>query len=48
MLIDALHVKIGDGQGRARPVYEVTGVDLAGCHDVLGTWAGEGGCESAK
>ncbi|EUA86467.1 transposase, Mutator family protein [Mycobacterium ulcerans str. Harvey] len=37
MFIDALHVKIRDGQS-ARPVYAAVGVDLAGHRDVLGMW----------
>jgi putative transposase len=46
--IDALHVKIRDGQVGPRPVYAAIGVDLAGHRDVLGMWAGEGDEESAK
>lgn len=43
VFIDALHVKIRDGQvGPPRPIYAAIGVDLAGHRDVLGMWAGEG------
>jgi len=48
VFIDALHVKIRDGQVGPRPVYAAIGVDLAGHRDVLGMWAGEGDGESAK
>lgn len=47
ILIDAIHVKIRDGQVANRPVYVVIGVTLAGERDVLGLWAGTGG-EGAK
>jgi hypothetical protein len=46
VFIDALHVKIRDGQVGPRPVYAAIGVDLAG--HVLGMWASEGDGESAK
>ena len=48
VFIDALHVKIRDGQVGPRPIYAAIGLDLAGHHDVLGMWAGEGDGESAK
>lgn len=48
VFIDALHVKIRDGQVGPRPVYAAIGVDLGGHRDVLGMWAGEGDGESAK
>jgi transposase-like protein len=48
VFIDALHVKIRDGQVGPRPIYTAIGVDLAGHRDVLGMWAGEGDGESAK
>lgn len=48
VFIDALHVKIRDGQVGPRPIYAAIGVDLAGHRDVLGMWAGEGDGESAK
>jgi putative transposase len=48
VFIDAIHVKIRDGQVGNRPVYAAIGVDLAGHKDVLGLWAGAGGGETAK
>ncbi|BCJ32286.1 IS256 family transposase [Actinocatenispora sera] len=47
LLIDALYVKIRDGQVSNRPVYVAVGVNLAGERDVLGMWVGTGG-EAAK
>lgn len=48
VFIDAIHVKIRDGQVGPRPIYAAIGVDLSGHRDVLGMWAGEGEGESAK
>jgi transposase-like protein len=48
IFIDAIHVKVRDGQVGNRPVYAAIGVDLAGHKDVLGLWAGAGGGETAK
>ena len=48
VFIDALHVKIRDGQVGPRPIYAAIGIDLSGHRDVLGMWAGEGDGESAK
>ncbi|HEX8511183.1 MAG TPA: IS256 family transposase [Propionibacteriaceae bacterium] len=48
IFIDAIMVKIRDGQVRNRPVYAAIGVDLDGHKDVLGMWAGDGYGESAK
>ena len=48
VFIDAVMVKIRDGQVRNRPVYAAIGVDLAGHKDILGMWAGDGDGESAK
>jgi len=48
VFIDAIQVKIRDGQVGNRPIYATIGVDLAGHKDVLGLWAGHGGGESAK
>ena len=48
VFIDALYVKVRDGQVANRPFYAAIGVDLAGHKDVLGLWAGTGGGESAK
>jgi transposase-like protein len=47
LLIDAVHVKIRDGQVANRPVYVAVGINLAGERDVLGMWVGTGG-EGAK
>jgi putative transposase len=48
VFIDAIYVKVRDGQVANRPFYAAIGVDLAGHKDVLGLWAGSGGGESAK
>jgi len=48
VFIDAIMVKIRDGQVGNRPVYAAIGVDLDGHKDILGMWAGDGGGESAK
>ena len=48
VFIDAIYVKVRDGQVANRPFYAAIGVDLAGHKDVLGIWAGAGGGESAK
>jgi transposase-like protein len=48
VFIDAIMVKIRDGQVRNRPVYAAIGVDLDGRKDILGMWAGDGDGESAK
>jgi putative transposase len=47
VFIDAIVVKVRDGQVANRPVYAAIGVTLAGGKDVLGLWAGTGG-EGAK
>nr|WP_200887902.1 IS256 family transposase [Rhodococcus opacus] len=47
VFIDAIHVKIRDGQVANRPVYVAIGVTTAGERDILGLWAGDGG-EGAK
>jgi hypothetical protein len=47
LLIDAIYVKIRDGQVANRPVYVVLGINCHGERDVLGMWAGTGG-EGAK
>lgn len=47
IFIDAIVVKIRDGQVANRPVYAAIGVTLAGEKDILGLWAGTGG-EGAK
>ena len=43
MFIDAIMVKVRDGQVTNRPVYAAIGVTLEGCKDILGLWAGTGG-----
>src|SRR3954469_5267813 len=48
VFIDAIYVKVRDGQVGNRPFYVAIGVDLQGQRDVLGLWAGAGGGESAK
>src|SRR5689334_2143164 len=47
VFIDAIVVKVRDGQVANRPVYAAIGVTLEGEKDVLGLWAGSGG-EGAK
>jgi transposase-like protein len=47
VFIDAIVVKIRDGQVGNRPIYAAIGVSVAGEKDVLGLWAGTGG-EGAK
>jgi len=48
VLIDAIVVKIRDGQVANRPVYVAMGVNLDGERDVLGMWVGPTGGEGAK
>jgi putative transposase len=47
IFIDAIVVKIRDGQVANRPIYAAIGVSLDGERDILGLWAGSGG-EGAK
>lgn len=47
VFIDAIVVKVRDGQVANRPVYAAIGVTVDGRKDVLGLWAGVGG-EGAK
>ena len=47
VFIDAIMVRVRDGQVANRPIYAAIGVSLAGEKDVLGLWAGTGG-EGAK
>ena len=42
VFVDAIHVKVRDGQVANRPFYVAIGVDLQGRRDVLGLWAGAG------
>lgn len=48
VFVDAIVVKVRDGQVRNQPYYAAIGVDLEGHKDVLGIWPGTGGGESAK
>ena len=49
MFIDAVHVKIREGQVANRPIYVAVGVTVDGERDILGLWAGEKGLsEGAK
>src|SRR4051812_47487012 len=47
VFIDAIVVKVRDGQVANRPIYAAIGVNLDGERDILGLWAGQGG-EGAK
>jgi putative transposase len=47
IFVDAIVVKVRDGQVTNRPVYAAIGVSLDGEKDILGLWAGTGG-EGAK
>jgi transposase-like protein len=47
LFVEAIMVKIRDGQVTSRPVYVVIGVTVNGERDILGLWAGDGG-EGAK
>ncbi|MFF8810570.1 IS256 family transposase, partial [Streptomyces omiyaensis] len=47
VFVDAIVVKVRDGQVANRPIYAAIGVSLDGRRDVLGLWAGTGG-EGAK
>ncbi len=47
IFIDALVVKVRDGQVTNKPFYVVIGVTTRGERDILGIWAGDGG-EGAK
>jgi putative transposase len=48
LLIDAIVVKIRDGQVANRPIYVAMGINLEGERDVLGLWVGPPGGEGAK
>jgi transposase-like protein len=48
ILIDAIVVKIRDGQVANRPIYVAMGINLDGERDVLGMWVGPTGGEGAK
>jgi putative transposase len=47
VFVDAIHVKIRDGQVANRPIYVALAVTAEGQRDILGLWAGDGG-EGAK
>ncbi len=47
VFVDAIVVKVRDGQVVNRPVYVAVGVNVTGERDILGLWAGDGG-EGAK
>src|SRR5829696_8615026 len=47
IFIDAIVVKVRDGQVRNKPIYVVIGVSVNGERDILGLWLGDGG-EGAK
>src|SRR3954462_13450647 len=47
IFVDAIMVKVRDGQVRNKPMYVVVGVTVNGERDILGIWAGDGG-EGAK
>jgi putative transposase len=47
IFVDAIVVKVRDGQVANRPFYAAIGVTLAGERDILGLWSGTGG-EGAK
>jgi transposase-like protein len=48
LLIDAIFVKIRDGQVANRPVYVAMGITVDGERDVLGMWVDPTGGEGAK
>jgi transposase-like protein len=49
LLIDAIYVKIREGQVSNRPIYVAMGITVEGERDVLGLWAGPpGGGEGAR
>jgi putative transposase len=47
IFLDAIHVKIRDGQVANQPIYVALAVTVEGTRDILGLWAGDGG-EGAK
>ncbi|MDQ2589286.1 IS256 family transposase [Saccharothrix yanglingensis] len=47
VFIDAIHVKVRDGQVANRPIHVAMAVTCEGQRDILGLWAGDGG-EGAK
>jgi transposase-like protein len=47
IFVDAIHVKIRDGQVANRPIYVALAVTCEGRRDILGLWAGDGGEDPA-
>ncbi|GAB3127607.1 IS256 family transposase [Streptomyces calidiresistens] len=47
LFVDAINVKIRDGQVADRPIYVVMAVTVEGTHEIPGIWAGDGS-EGAK
>jgi len=43
LFVDAINVKVRDGQVTNRPVYVAIGVTVNGERDILGLWAGDDG-----
>lgn len=43
IFVDAIVVKVRDGQVRNTPFYVVMGVTVSGEREILGIWAGDGG-----
>ncbi len=43
IFVDAIVVKVRDGQVRNTPFYVVMGVTTNGEREILGIWAGDGG-----
>ncbi|TMR23489.1 IS256 family transposase [Actinomadura geliboluensis] len=48
IFLDAIQVKIRDGQVANRPIHVALAVTVEGTRDILGLWAGDGGGEGAK
>ncbi|WP_433461831.1 IS256 family transposase [Spirillospora sp. CA-128828] len=48
IFLDAIQVKIRDGQVANRPIYVALAVTVDGTREILGLWAGDGGGEGAK
>jgi putative transposase len=48
LFVDAVYLKIREGQVANRPVYVVLGVTVDGYSDVLGLWVGDSSGESSK
>src|SRR3954452_6365900 len=48
LLIDAIYLRVRDGQVANRPVYVAMGITVDGIRDVLGFWVGPTGGEGAR